>query len=151
MGQHNMNYKIRYQICCESRKADDHGRRSCCCWCEKHSTNSVSMGSVLVLLPHQCKLSLIIRKIVYAQNARELIKYKKNVLFGYSLAQRFQHMELAAAACWLIEWCNRWIQQVPHNFSIQIKSYKFRVIQIFIQKLFERASDVIRADICMIL
>jgi hypothetical protein len=39
------------------------------------------MGPVLVLfmvlLPHQCKLSLFIRKIVYAQNARELIKYKK--------------------------------------------------------------------------
>jgi hypothetical protein len=45
------------------------------------------MGPVLVLLPHQCKLSLIIRKIVYAQNARELIKYKKSVLFGYSLAR----------------------------------------------------------------
>ena len=91
MGQHNMNNKIRHQICCESRKIhgkiNDHGPRSCCSWCEKQLTNSVPLGPVLFFLSHQCKLSLFTRKIVYAQNARELIKYKIFFIFGYSLTR----------------------------------------------------------------
>jgi hypothetical protein len=84
-------------------KSNDHGRRSCCCWCEKHSTNTLSMGPLLVLLPHQCKLSLFIRKIVYAQNARALINYKIFFMFGYSLTRVLAHRN---SPRWHADWSN---------------------------------------------